>query len=330
MDWTFYWFMLPVCVVVAAIAMFSGISGAALLTPIFLIGFPLLGVPRLTAVAAIGTSLFPETSGFGTGVYRYAARGLVDGASARRLIAVTLPLGAAGALTARHVPAQALRIGYGVAMLGLAAVLPRHHEGSTAPDGAPGPALVAASEHVHQGCGVGELRKVATRDGDVYELCAHGLALQRVISGGGEFVAGIISTGVGEATLPGLVRRSRFPVAVAAATSTVVVAGTVVGAAATHMVQLAVEGGLSAIPWNLIVWAVPGAVVGAGIGTRLQGTISERTTRIFFTLLFLAIGLTFLVAFTRFAITIRVTMALPGAPRARRRRPGRPARCRRR
>jgi hypothetical protein len=55
-DWTVYWFMLPVCVVVASVAMFSGISGAAMLTPVFLIGFPLLGVPRLTTVEAIGTS----------------------------------------------------------------------------------------------------------------------------------------------------------------------------------------------------------------------------------------------------------------------------------
>ncbi len=46
MDWTIYWFMLPVCVAIAGVAMFSGISGAAMLIPVFLIGFPLLGVPE--------------------------------------------------------------------------------------------------------------------------------------------------------------------------------------------------------------------------------------------------------------------------------------------
>ena len=96
MDWTVYWFMLPVCVVVASGAMFSGISGAAMLTPVFLIGFPLLGVPRLTTVAAIGTSLLLETSGFGTGVARYLAMRLADLKTARSIIAVTLPLGALG------------------------------------------------------------------------------------------------------------------------------------------------------------------------------------------------------------------------------------------
>jgi hypothetical protein len=87
MNWVVYWFMFPVCVGVASVAMFSGISGAALLTPVFLIGFPLLGVPELTIVAAIGTSLFLETSGFGAGLYRYFRMRLVDTRTARWIIA---------------------------------------------------------------------------------------------------------------------------------------------------------------------------------------------------------------------------------------------------
>jgi uncharacterized membrane protein YfcA len=78
------------------------------------------------------------------------------------------------------------------------------------------------------------------------------------------------------------------------------VAGTVVGAALTHMAQLAAADGFAAIPWNLIAWAVPGAILGAIIGTGLQGKVSPRVTRWFFGGLFLTIGLTFLLAFTVF------------------------------
>lgn len=78
MDWIIYWFMFPVCVLIASIAMFSGISGAAMLFPVIVIGFPLFGVPPLTTVEAVGVSLFLETSGFGTGVYGYVRKGLVD------------------------------------------------------------------------------------------------------------------------------------------------------------------------------------------------------------------------------------------------------------
>lgn len=290
MDWTVYWFMLPVCVVIASVAMFSGISGAAMLTPVFLIGFPVFDVPRLTIPAAIGSSLFLETFGFGTGVYRYMRFRLVDVATAKRLIAVTLPLGALGAITTRQVPADVIRIGYGVAMLGLAWLLLSY-------EGKP-PEL--GSERTDEPCTDGEPREIRSARG-LFRFCAHGLREQRVLSGAGAFVAGLISTGVGEATLPMLVRRSHFPVPVAAATCTVIVAGTVVGAAVTHGAQLVLAGGLTAIPWNLVVWAVPGAVVGAFIGTRLQGRVSERASRRFFGVLFAGIGVTFLLAFSVFA-----------------------------
>jgi len=316
-DWTVYWFMLPVCVAIAGVAMFSGISGAAMLIPVFLIGFPLVDVPPLTTVEAIGTSLLLETSGFGTGLYRYFRLRLVDSATAWRLIALTLPLGMLGALASAQAPVQALRLGYGVAMVGLALLLVREAQPAETdvaaattgtpglagvPDcgAAPGAAFTPTVDTAHPPCPLGTARQVTAADGTTYVYCAHGLHGQQLLSGIGAFFAGLISTGVGEATLPGLVRRSHFPIAVAAATSTVVVAGTVVGAALTHMVQLTADGGLSAIPWNLIIWAVPGAVLGAVLGTGLQGKVSPRVTRWFFSGLFLTIGVTFLLAFTVF------------------------------
>ena len=173
MDWTVYWFLLPICIVIASVAMFSGISGAALLTPTFLIGFPLFGVPRLTALAAIGTSLFLESSGFGTGLYRYP-----EAAPRRRQVGQVddpdhacqwTPLARSCAL---FVPVLILKIGYGVAMLGLAHLLvsdkpeparagaPIRPVGGAsgvvdqtgliaAPDQPPPVLIVAESEHVH-------------------------------------------------------------------------------------------------------------------------------------------------------------------------------------
>jgi uncharacterized membrane protein YfcA len=84
------------------------------------------------------------------------------------------------------------------------------------------------------------------------------------------------------AEAPAFTGRSRFPVPVAAATSTVVVASTVVGAALTHVVQVPGDGGLAAILWNLLVWAVPGAIAGAFIGTALQGRVPARAAQAFF------------------------------------------------
>jgi uncharacterized membrane protein YfcA len=109
--------MFPACIVIAATATFSGISGAALMTPFFLIGFPLMGVPGLSTVTAIGAALFLETSGFGTGVFYYTRQGLADLKTARMLLVATLPLAIIGAVLAHYAPITVLRLGYGVAML---------------------------------------------------------------------------------------------------------------------------------------------------------------------------------------------------------------------
>jgi len=163
------------------------------------------------------------------------------------------------------------------------------------------PCLVCHSECSYQECPEDQQREIRAANGKVYKFCAENLGFQRVFSGVGALLTGLISTGVGEVTLPTLVRRSRFPVLVAAATSALVVAGAVTGVALTHFVELWRGGGFSAIPWNLLVWAVPGTVIGAALGTHLQGRVGERASRVFFATLFLTIGFVFLVAFTLFA-----------------------------
>jgi uncharacterized membrane protein YfcA len=225
---------------------------------------------------------------------------LADLRAVYSLVEITLPLGVAGAILAHYAPAHYLRIGYGAAMLGVAWLL---HGGNRSGRPAPQqcPCLVCQSECSYADCPPSQRRKIRAASGRDFEYCPEHLGQQRLFSGVGAFLAGLISTGVGEATLPTLVRRSKFPVPVAAATSTLAVAGTVLGAATTHLVELGMHGGLSAIPWNLIVWAVPGSIVGAIIGAHLQGKVSERATRTFFSLLFLGIGLKFLIAFTFFA-----------------------------
>ncbi len=62
MNWTVYWFMFPACIVISSIAMLSGISGAAMLSPTIILLFPLIGVPSLAPAAAIGMSLFTINS----------------------------------------------------------------------------------------------------------------------------------------------------------------------------------------------------------------------------------------------------------------------------
>ncbi len=80
MNFTLYWFMFPVSIGVATCAMLSGIGGAALFTPIFVLVFPLLGPEYVLAstFAAISTALLTQTFGFLSGFVGYYRRRMID------------------------------------------------------------------------------------------------------------------------------------------------------------------------------------------------------------------------------------------------------------
>jgi uncharacterized protein len=279
MDWTVYWFQSIACFLFASAAMFSGITGAGLMFPWFLMGFPLLGVPEIDTEQAIASSLFLESAAFAIGIYRYATRRLIDTATVKKLAWLVVPAGVAGAVASHWAPDRPLRLAYSLMMLVAAGMIVR--------------SLTAGRETRHDRCAEGEPRELGRGD-EQHRFCAHGLRGQQGVTAGGGFMTGLISTGVGEVTSPLLIVRSGFPVAVAAATSIVLVAVANLSASLTHLVQFAATRGLADIPWNLIVWGVPGMAAGALLGSHLQGRVSERRAKAFFAALFIVISLAFL------------------------------------
>ena len=71
--------MFPVALCVATTAMLSGIGGAAMFAPIFMIIFPILGpeYPFESIAAAIGVALFTEVFGFSSGFVGYYRKNLI-------------------------------------------------------------------------------------------------------------------------------------------------------------------------------------------------------------------------------------------------------------
>lgn len=293
MDWSVYAFMFPACIVIATIAMASGISGAALLSPTIIIGFPLFGVPTLTPAAAIGSSLFTEFSGFGSGVIGYVRRRLVDFRTARALVIVAVPVAAAAGFLSSEIDPRVLKGVYGLLMLPLAAVLWRQAGEELRPgsrDPKPRYARIRDQDR--------DLTRIVDSEGNVYEWRTCNRRVGRLLTAGGAAMAGLISTGIGEIEMPQLVKRCHVPLPVAAATSIVIVASTVLGASVAHFLRLLQEGGVDAIPWNLIVYTVPGAIIGGQIGARLQGKVPPRMMERSMAILFLIVGAVFLLNVT--------------------------------
>ena len=277
MDFTLYWFMFPVAICVATCAMLSGIGGAALFTPIFVLVFPLLGeeYELSSTVAAIAAALITQTFGFLSGFIGYQRRRLIDYGLASRLLVIAIPVAIAGAMLANAVPDSLLLAAYAVLVLLLAVGLLRQTRARAMP-----------REDVPQ-----ELRLVIDSAGNRHEFAHEGLHIRdKLLTGVGAFMTGLVSVGIGEVTISQLTRRG-VPIAVAAATSVLVVILTVATASSALAVELIRDGGWSAVPWHLLVYDIPGVLIGGQIGPRLQGRFNQRTLQKAIAFMFVVIGI---------------------------------------
>ena len=276
MDFTLYWFMFPVSIVVATCAMLSGIGGAALFTPIFILLFPLLGPEYVlhSTIAAISAALITQTFGFLSGFVGYYRRRLIDYALAWRIARVAVPVAVAGALTASYVHDSILLAGYAILVGILAVVMWLNRPPPHLAEGGPG----------------ADTRSVIDSHGQEYRYANPQLGLRSyALTGLGAFLTGMVSVGIGEVTISKLTRKG-LPIAVAAATSVLVVIITVVFASTTLVVQLIREGGWTAVPWDLLVYDIPGVLIGGQIGPRLQGKIAPHTMRRAISILFIVLA----------------------------------------
>jgi hypothetical protein len=293
MDFHLYWFMFPVSIGVATCAMLSGIGGAALFTPIFILVFPLLGpeYPLASTFAAIGTALLTETFGFLSGIVGYHRRRLIDFALAWRFLKISVPIGIAGALVAHEVHEGLLIGGYAALVFVLAVgILFLHYH-------------TAAVVTVGRSEPIGARRTRTDSSGREYAYTIPAVGLHgAAVTGIGAFLTGMVSVGIGEVTISGLTRHG-IPVAIAAATSVAVVIVTVACASTTLVLEIVRDGGFGAVPWNLVCYSVPGVLIGGQIGPRLQGRVSQRAMERAIGILFLLLGFAMMgVALRRFGI----------------------------
>ncbi len=281
MDFTLYWFMFPASIVVATCAMLSGIGGAALFTPIFILVFPLLGPEYVleSTLAAIGTALLTQTFGFLSGFVGYYRRKLIDFSLAFRIMRVSVPIAILGALAANFVHDSVLLASYAILVAILAAVMWRSHKTH---------AVAHARNEIAQH------RVITDSRGHDFEYVVPRLGLRSsLLTGTGAFMTGMVSVGIGEVTISQLTRNG-VPIAVAAATSVLVVIVTIVLASTTLFAQLVQSGGWQAVPWNLLCYDIPGVLIGGQIGPRLQGHIAPHVMRRAISVLFVVLAVAML------------------------------------
>ena len=261
-----FWWVLPAAVLFSTVAISSGISGALFFSPFFIFAV------GLSPAQAIGAGLLTEIFGMGNGLRSYVRQKLVDYTWVRAILIVSVPTVVIGALIAHYLPDSLLKIIFGGGLVLLSILFLR------APDHSSEEVTTESGDASPNG------RVLRAADGTEYVIpeCTKGPGV--VMAGFGGLLTGVISAGLPELTTTQLVLRCKMPARIAVATSVVALAVTAVAGAAAHA--------LAATPaWNVVVWSIPGVLIGSTIGSRVGGYIPAKTMERVLAFVFGGVGL---------------------------------------
>lgn len=258
-----YWFMFPVSIVIATIAMASGVEGATFFTPLFIL------VLKLSPEIAIGTGLITEVFGFASGLFAYYRKKLIDFRLGLVLLSVTIPLALLGTWLAGFISAEILKTILGVGLFAVALSFLRSPEPRDVDH------LNVEIKLENKPGQSGTCLTTRTGEKICYTVCNR--IEGSFIAGMGALFIGMISTGLGELNGYFLLQRCRVPSRVAVATSVFVVAVTALAASTGHFIQFVRSGGdtLTTV-LNLVIFTIPGVIIGGQLGSMLSGRISQK------------------------------------------------------
>jgi len=241
-----------------ALAFPAGVIIAALASTVG-IGGGILWMPffiliiKLSPETAVVTSLLVQTAGMGSGSAAFIRKGTADLSLAALLLLLALPGLGLGAFLTRLLSAANLELALGIMTLTTAFL------------------FVSANQKYSEGGQDRVPLKGLRRHGWIVSVMA--------------LASGMLSVSVGEWMVPLMRSRIKLRMRVAVATSIVTVFGTCIAGSLFHLIL-----GASA-DLSILIWAVPGVIVGGQIGPRFTERINERRLKEVFIFLLTLIGI---------------------------------------
>lgn len=252
MDFTLYWFMFPVAMCVSTFAMMTGIGGSALFIPIYVLLFPILGAQYSldSTFQAVLVSLITMGFSFASGVGAYAIKKAINYNAALHFLMVAVPAAAVGSWLAASIPDWILLALYSVVVFAVATAL---------------------------------------RKPDTQLSAKISKSQMTFFTAVGGFSTGSVAVGIGEVTIPQLLKRGFSP-SRAAGTSVFIVFITVLVASLVSVFEMTAGNTSEQIPINILCYTIPGVLIGAQIGSRLSGMVDQRKLEVIISVLFFAIS----------------------------------------
>ena len=272
-----YWFMFPASILVSTLAMASGVEGATFFSPLFILAL------RLSPEVAIGTALITEVFGFASGLFAYTRKKLIDFRLGLNLLVVTIPLAIIGTLISEIIDPVYLMIILGVGLFVVALSFLRQPEHKDV--------VLMDKQNVEEYGGKNAQTVLVTAEGEEIRYTVCNRTEGRILSGIGALFMGMVSTGLGEMNGYFLLQRCRVPSKVSVATSVFVVAVTALVASTGHFIQFVKNGGgVLETVLRLIIFTVPGVIIGGQIGSKISSKIPQRVLEVGLAILFIIVA----------------------------------------
>jgi uncharacterized membrane protein YfcA len=256
------WFMFPVAVGISTIAMLSGIGGAVMFAPFFML------VLRLDPLIALGAGLAIEVFGFSSGVIGYWRKRVINFNIVKQLITLTIPATIVGVILGRVFPTFVLKILLSLLIMYLAYQF-----------------LLRGKECLPKDprcTGISAIPEKLVLS-----------KLVRTTSLLGALLIGMISSGLGEINELNFLQKMKMPVPVASGTSVFLVAMSAIVGVCAHTYFLVSQGELSIFTdvVSLLVFAIPGVVLGAQVGVLLSNLVNRQYMGKFVGVLFVILAI---------------------------------------
>ncbi|MBE9170546.1 sulfite exporter TauE/SafE family protein [Pleurocapsales cyanobacterium LEGE 06147] len=271
-----YWFMFPVSMAIATIAMSSGVEGATFFTPLFILG---LGLP---AEVAIGTGLMTEVFGFASGLYAYARKGSIDYQLGQMLLIVSIPAALLGTWLGGMIPDDILKGILGVGLFAIASSFLSSPEPAT---------VKLLDQDIEEHHNQAKQTCIKTTAGETFCYTIGNRMEGRLLIGIGGLFLGMLSTGLGQLNGYFLLQRCRVPSKIAVATSVFIVAITALIASVGHVIQFIQVGGeaLNTV-LSLAIFTGPGVIIGAQLGSLVASSMPQKLLERSMGILFILVG----------------------------------------
>ena len=245
-----HWWVLPVSIVFSTLAIGSGVSGALFFSPFFMYGV------GLEPAQAVGARLMTEIFGMGNGLRSYVQQQVVDYRTARWLLLGSVPAIVVGALFSSAISPTVLKGIFGVGLVILAGFLVFF----------PAPDDCEPGERTGNLIGEKSADKgetvIEASDGETFRYPTCWRPPGVAMGSAGRLITGMISGGLPEIVTAQIVLRCRLPPRVAVATSVFVLA-------ITAMVGAVVHAAHAEPVWYVVVWSIPGVLIGSAVGSRI-------------------------------------------------------------